>query len=395
MSTHIGIGFSHDFNTEKAAREAALEASAQLKSASADFILILSTAQHEPNAVIQNIYNLFQGSKIIGCSTAGIILNHAVITHGIAILAIASKDIKFGIGCARDITTANIQQKGSEMARKIISDFGQHRRQVCIFFIDGQIADGSRLLKGVQEIFGNVFPLVGAGSCDDFRFEQTFQVFQDRVLRHAALGVMMGGQVSVGISGYHGWRPLGKPRLINKVDGNVIRTIDGKKASSLYEEYFEEEYENLHSTPLGQMSILYPLGIFVEGSREYLLRNAVNILDDGSIVCQGGVPENSVVHIMIGNKDSCKQAATQACEEAKQNLLGKKPQLIIIIESMARLKLLGRAAIQEIENIKKVFGTDVPIFGMYAHGEICPFQTVERIKKPYLQNESIVVLAIS
>jgi len=98
---------------------------------------------------------------------------------------------------------------------------------------------------------------------------------------------------------------------------------------------------------------------------------------------------------MIGNKDSCKQAAFEAAQEAHQNLLGKAPKLIIILESMTRLKLLSRTAFQEVIKIKEVFGLNVPIIGMYANGEICPLQSSERFKKPHLQNESIVILAIS
>lgn len=97
---------------------------------------------------------------------------------------------------------------------------------------------------------------------------------------------------------------------------------------------------------------------------------------------------------MIGNKDSCKQAAFEAAQEAQNDLRGKAPKLILIIESMARLKLLGRTAIEEVFKIKEVFGDDVPIFGMYSNGEISPLQLVEKFKRPHIQNESIVILAI-
>jgi hypothetical protein len=170
--------------------------------------------------------------------------------------------------------------------------------------------------------------------------------------------------------------------------------ISGQKASRLYEEYFGDDIASLRLSQFGRMSILYPLGIFVEGSSEYLLRTAVAIHGDGSIVCQGNVPEGAEVHIMIGNKESCKQAATEAAEEAKKGLAEKKPKVVLVIESMARLKLLGRSAFEEIENIKQVFGASVPIVGMYANGEVCPFQTVEKFKKPYLLNGSILVIAI-
>ena len=201
--------------------------------------------------------------------------------------------------------------------------------------------------------------------------------------------------MQLGIGARHGWRPLGKPRIISEAQGNIIKSIDNKKASSLYEEYFGKESEILHATKLETMTILYPLGIYVEGSQEYLLKNAVDIRPDGSIVCQGDVEEGSEVHIMIGNKDSCKEAAKEAAEEAQKELGGRSPKLIIVIESMARLKLLGRSAIDEVKRIKGVFGPDIPIIGMYSYGQICPFQSIEQFKRPHIQNESIVVLAIT
>ena len=174
----------------------------------------------------------------------------------------------------------------------------------------------------------------------------------------------------------------------------MIRQINGQKASSLYEEFFKEKITQLRSIQNNQ-SILYPLGIFIDGGNEYLLRNAIDIRDDGSIVCQGDVPQGAEVHIMIGNKDSCKHAALEAATEAQKNLLGKQPKLIMVIEDIARLRLLGRMAFQEIESIKKVFGAHIPLVGCYANGEICPLESKERFKKPQYQNGSIVILAIS
>ena len=43
----------------------------------------------------------------------------------------------------------------------------------------------------------------------------------------------------------------------------------------------------------------------MEEANQYLLRNIIDILEDGSIVCQEGVPEGAEVHLMISNKDSC------------------------------------------------------------------------------------------
>ena len=393
MTTQIGIGFSRDPNIEKAATEAALEAKAHFKER-IDFVLFLSTIHYPTSKTLPVISKILNPKKIVGSSTAGIILSTSIETQGLSILALNSSDIKLGIGSAANINQGNMRQSGITLAKNSIADFGKHGRHVFVFFTDGLLSDNSALLKGVQEVLGTVFPIVGGGSCDDFNFRETFQIFQNRILKNSASGFILGGHMSVGVAGRHGWRPLGKPRFITKVNNNIIVTIDGKRASSLYEEYFAEEAQNLYSTQLTQMAILYPLGIYIEESNEYLLRNAIDILPDGSIVCQGEVPEGARVHIMIGNKDSCKEAAKEAALEARKNLFGKKAQLVFIIESMARLKLLGRSAFDEIENIKEIFDPNTPLIGMYAYGEICPFQSIEPIKKPYLQNESIVILGI-
>jgi hypothetical protein len=332
---------------------------------------------------------------MIGCSTAGIILSTTIETRGIAVLTIRSDEMIFGIGSVENLDTKDARLAGNFLAKSTLTDFGPHGRQAFLFFADGHLKNNSILLKGIQEVFGNIFPILGAGSCDDFHFSDTFQIYQNNILTNAATGLIIGGQTNVGIGCYHGWRPLGKPRLIDRAEGNVLRSIDGKKASSIYEEYFGDQVDDLRSNQFGRMSILYPLGIFVEGSHEYLLRNVVHIQEDGSIICQGHVPEGSEVHIMIGNKDSCQQAAIQAAEDAQMNLLGRDAKLVIVFESMARLKLLGRAAHEETHAIRNVFGPDIPMIGMYSNGEICPFQTIEKFKKPYLLNGTIVILAIS
>jgi len=393
--THIGIGFSRDANAENAAKEAALQSKADLQDGRIDFALILSTMHYAPQRTLPVLNQVLNQTRMIGCSTAGIILSTSIETRGIAVLAIHSDDIQFGIGSVKDIHTQDVRSSGVILGKNSVTDFGNPGRQFFIFFVDGFLKNNSLFLRGLQEVLGNVFPIVGAGSCDDFHFSNSFQIFRNKVLEHSATGLLLGGHVNVGIGAQHGWRPLGKPRVIDKADGNVIITIDGKKASSLYEEYFDKEAENLRSARLGQMAILYPLGIKIAGESEYLLRNAVEILEDGSIVCQGDVPEGHDVHIMIGNKDSCKQAAVGAALEAKKNLKGALPRLIIIIESMARLKLLGRIAFEEVKRIKEIFGLTVPVIGMYSDGEICPFQSIESIKRPLLQNESIVIVAIS
>jgi len=101
------------------------------------------------------------------------------------------------------------------------------------------------------------------------------------------------------------------------------------------------------------------------------------------------------VHLMISNKDSCQNSAIEAAEMVKASLADKPAKLILIFESLARHKILGRSAFNEVQAIKNILGATTPIIGMCSYGEIGPFGTLNNIKNIYLQNESILIMAIA
>ena len=345
--------------------------------------------------VIETITKILQPNKIVGSSTAGIIVTDKVSPQGVAVLAINSEDIHFTTTVLPDIAGKDMRTMGFQMARNLSIEHKNPGRQILTVFSDGGLTNGASFTFGAKEVLGNTTPVVGAISSDNFAFKKTAQFYQQQILSNSAVGILMGGPISIAIGSKHGWKPLGKPRTIDKVEGCVIKTIDGKPAAMLYENYFGEDAKSLKESRLGAMAILYPMGIYLEEERYYLLRNAIDILDDGSIVCQGEVPEGSEMHLMIGSKDSCKQAAMDAALEVREGLSGRQAKLILIIESMTRYKLLGRTAIQEIQIIKDVLGYTTPMIGMYSAGEIAPFQSIDQSKNTHLQNESIVIIAIS
>ncbi len=394
MATDIGIGFSQKIDPAEAAREASVQAKIQADQSNFHFVLILSTIHYPPKTVLQIVQDHFSDAKIIGASTAGIILSHNVFKRGIAVLVIWSEEIHFGVHAVENLPRQDIRHAGLLLGQKSAADLELHRRQLFLYLIDSMVKDHFLLLKGLQEVFGTVFPIIGAGSSDDFRLKSQYQLARNLSMTQSATGVLMGGHMSIGFGSKHGWKPLGKPRFIDKVEGPLIKTIDGKRASHIYEEYFQEVCDQNNLSKMGTLSTLFPLGMYLQEDNKYLLRHPLQVLEDGSIECQGELLEGSEVHIMIANKDSCIQAAYSAAIEAHQSLLGKKAQLVLIFESLTRLKLLGRSAVQEIQTIKEVFGYKTPILGMYSFGEITPWKPLDNITKTHLQNGSFTIVAI-
>lgn len=394
MATYIGIGFSQNANPSDAALEAINQAKTQANQLNIHMAIVFSTIHYSRLETSALLRQYLPNTKIIGASTAGIILPDFIANRGIAVVVINSDQLKFGLGAARDLDSSDPRQAGAAIGRDAIADFGHHRRQVFVLFSDGLLKNSSALLSGLQQTLGTAFPVIGAGSSDSFHYKKNYQYFQDKFMSSSACGFLIGGQVNIGFGSSHGWKPLGKPRHITKTEGTAIRAIDGQKASHIYEDFFGKDFKTWPAARRRDIATVYPLGIYLAQERQYLLRNAVDIESDGSIICQGDVPEGSEVHLMIGNKDYCREAAIEAAHKASEGLYGKQPKLVLIFESLARQKLLGRHAIHEIQAIREVFGNTAPTVGMYCHGEMTPHLSPDGTVRTHLQNGSIVVLAI-
>ncbi|KPK97036.1 MAG: hypothetical protein AMJ95_11315, partial [Omnitrophica WOR_2 bacterium SM23_72] len=209
----------------------------------------------------------------------------------------------------------------------------------------------------------------------------------------AACGIIWGGKINFGIGVKHGWKALGQPRTVTRATGNTIYEIDGRAAVSVYKDYFDYDIFRLKSE-LKRLTIMYPIGMYLEGEQECLLRNVVSLENDTALVCQGHVPEGSVIRLMIGTKESCLAATQEALDEAKTNLLGRQADFVFVFDSIARYMLLGRQASKELDIIKQGLGKDIPIMGMYSFGEQAPLKAINFQGKVYFHNQSISILGI-
>ncbi len=392
---HIGIGFSKVGDSLNAAKEAGLLAKLQSKQEKIDLAIVFCSTRYKGEEVLRGIKEVLPATKIIGCSTAGIILSSGIESQGVAVLAIKTLRLNFGTGVVKNIRPKEERQKGRDLAKSALESLGAHKKGVFMMLSDGLIANSSELIRGAQDVLGLSFPFVGGASSDDFNFSETFQLFQGQVLTKSAVGILFGGEISFGLGTKHGWKPLGKPHTATRCEGNILMEIDGQKAVKVYEEYFGKDIEELHKIKLATMTVLYPLGVYVAGEQEYLLRNAVDVTPEGYLICQGEVPEGSEIRLMMGNKEACLTASEQAAREVLDNMQGKIPKLAIVFNSISRQKILGKLANKEIEVVKSSLGDATPLIGFYTFGEAAPLKALNYFGQSYFHNETIAILGIS
>ncbi len=390
----ISFGFSQLKEHVQAANEAIGQAIVGLKNAQASLALIFTSTEFAHPLVLTAANNLLGEIPILGCSSQMILTTQGAFKYGFAILLISlSQQTFFNIGAVKNVNKNTSLSSGEELANKLLYGFKNVRRSLSIIFSDKLITDGINLINGLQENLGRSFPLIGASSSDDFGNQKTFQYVNSELLSESCSGIIFGGKCNFGFGIKHGWLALGKIRTVTAASGNIIKEIDGSPAVKLYEDYLAKDTMEL-AKELRRISISYPIGIYLQGEKEYLLRNIISIKDDGSLVTQGDVPQNSKIRLMISTEDSRLKAAIAASEEAKRNFGVEKIKFVMVFDSAARLALLGRQNNIELGVIREVFGKDTPLIGISTNGEQAPLKSINYLGQTYLHNQSINILAI-
>ncbi len=392
MSTLVGIGISEKRDPFLAASEAAKLALYQIHHHEISFGILFSTIHFADKRLLEGIMYTLGNIKLLGCTGAAVISSQGISKYGVGLMLVSSDKIKFGMGATHAINAKGARAAGEEFARQALKNLGTTQRDLALIFSDGLVENGSDLLRGIKDVVGLSFPIVGGSSADNMRFFRTFQYFNAEVATNSLVGAIFAGENLFGMGVRHGWKPLGKPHTITEVKGNVIKKIEGKPAVSIYQDYFGKSRQEVEKTLL-RMSIYYPLGLYVPGESEYLLRNALRIDEDGGLVCQGDAAEGSDVRLMMGTKEWALEAAIQAAQEAKSALQDKTIKGALLFESISRNKLLGRLTDKELSRIKEVLG-DVPMLGVCTYGEQAPLKSLEHYGETYFHNETLAILTI-
>lgn len=390
----VSFGFSQLSEHIQAANEAIGQAIIGLKNAPASLAFVFTSAEFAHSLVLKAVNNILEDVPILGCNSSGIITNKGIFKYGFAILLISlNQQTFFNIASVSGINKNTSLLSGKELGNKLVYGFKNVHRSLSIIFSDKLITEGINLINGIQESLGKSFPLLGASAADNFTNQKSFQYCNRDLLSESCCGILFGGKFNFGFAIKHGWKPLGKMHCVTNSNDNIIKEIDGLAAVKLYEDYLAKDIMDL-AKELRRISTLYPLGIYLAGEKEYLLRNIISIKDDGSLVTQGIVPVDSKIRLMISTEESRLTAAAESAQEAKRNLKTQEIKFVMVFDSAARFSFSGRQNERELNVIKEVFGENTPLIGIYTNGEQAPLKSVSYLGQNYFQNQGVGVLAI-
>ena len=162
--------------------------------------------------------------------------------------------------------------------------------------------------------------------------------------------------------------------------GNCIQSIDWQPAFEVYKRLAKEWY-NTDITPENfyEIAVHFPFGI-VLANGEVLIRIPVALSDDGALFCVGEVPENSMLTLMHGPKETLLKASSQFAGVIKASQ-GRG----LIFYCAGRRMHLGQE--QAMLELNAVAGHDGDVIGALSLGEI---GSEEDNMYPHFHNAALV-----
>jgi hypothetical protein len=390
----VGLGLSLKKDYLLALGEALQQAQKNLGQETADLAIVISSPDFSHSGTLNRIKNALGPASLIGASSRVIISPQGIVKQGILLLLLRfSLEASANVASVQGIKDKGGMPAGEELGERLLRGFKGTRKDFGLVLTDAAAKENAGLIAGLQEKLGLSFPLIGVNLLATLDSLSSSLYFEEELLKDAAAAILLGGRLSFGIGVKHGWKPLGKPRLVTKSEDNTVYEINNKSATNLYEEYFASNLAKLKKDTR-RIAVFYPIGILLPGTREYLLRSIVSFEDNGALIFHGNVPETSTVRLMIATKESCLEATREAALEAKNNLAAKEVKFVLVFSAVSRYNLLARAREEELKIIQEVFGKNIPLAGMLSYGEQAPLWSIDYRGKAYFLNHSVIILAI-
>ncbi len=345
-------------------------------------ILIFGAPKLLVNSGVVKLYKeLYPGSIITGCSTAGEIYSSSVFDDTIVANAISFEKAKMEYCSVCLSEVENVFEAG----KKLLANFSQEGMQHVIVLSDGIEVNGTDLVKGISSMLPSKVNVTGGLAGDGADFNKTYVIDNGEVRSGIISAIAFYGEsLAIGYGSLGGWSSFGIERSVTRSEGNVLYELDNLPALEIYKSYLGDQAAQLPSSGL-----LFPLSLRSSADSEPLVRTILGIDEETqSLTFAGDIPEGAYVKLMKANIDGLISGAEGAAEASIFKSLDKMPQFAILISCVGRKLVMKQLVEEEVEAVKDVLGEQVLITGFYSYGELAPFQHAEPCE---LHNQTMTI----
>lgn len=312
--------------------------------------------------------------KIIGCTTAGEILNGKSLNN--------STLFTFSSFENTQIKTSIKKREGSclNLGKEILNTFSKEdldNSKVLISFASGLEINADEYLKGINSV-NNKIIVSGGLAADKYEFKKTFVFNENEIYENGAVAaILINKDLNVFTNYNYNWKSIGKKHIVKKAYKNRIYTVDDMSAVEFYKYYLGE---NLYRQ-LPRIGIEFP--IIIQNKSIDIARVVLSTYEDGSITVGGNIAQGSEIKIGYGNT----QMILEETINDVNSLNNKSIESLFIYSCSARKELLNNYVDLELKPYAKILEKTS---GFFTYGEFYHFDD-----RNELLNQTMTILALS
>ncbi|MEA3228124.1 MAG: FIST N-terminal domain-containing protein [Campylobacterota bacterium] len=215
-------------------------------------------------------------------------------------------------------------------------------------FVDAFSTSIDQLISELYLEFGLENNFIGGGA-GSLSFEQKPVILTNKgLLEDSAILATINSACGIGVK--HGWKSIEGPFQITKADKNTILELDYKPAFEIYREVVENHSNMIFNEDnFFEIAKSYPFGVSKVGN-EKVVRDPITV-DEGALICVGGVKSGDYVDILNSNTLQLIEAASLALDDALREV--ETAQTTIFIDCISRVLFMEDEFQQELDVVNK------------------------------------------
>ncbi len=388
MGTTIGIGTSSSPDSRIAAREATAAALRDCDSPA--FALVFATVDYVADELAGALSHELGTVPWAGCCTAGVFAGSKLLQQGVVVGVFSSQSLRPGVGVGGPISVDPRSAGRAAVAEAFASlpPVPESGQRAVIVLPDALTGNAVEVIRGAAEEAGTGVVWAGGGAGDSLRSHKTAQFARGQAFRDRVVVIAMdAGPFATGIR--HGLRPYGPPTMVTRAEGPVAFELEYEPAFEVYRRTAASRGDDVTRESFARFATSHPLGI-PQASGEFVIRDPLEVLADGSLRCIAEVPDGSLVRVMEGNPDALISAGYEAALTARKSLPGPVGGAVVF-DCVSRYIALGERIREELAGIGEGIGGGVPLMGCLTFGEVGAAES----GMPQFHNKTAVVLAMT
>ncbi len=311
---------------------------------------------------IGHIFDRF-GIDLLGCTTAGEIVNDALHESSISVMVMDMKRENYSPVFVKN--TEGVIETGQAIRNFADAAFENPAIIICS---GGVLNDGEQIVAGLTHLTNRQIPIFGGLAGDDLHIQSTY-VFTQKEVTNNGMGAIVFDADKVDIQGLatSGWKALGTYHTVTKAEGNVIHTINNVPALDFFIRFFGEyENANVKDKPISTISAQYPFQIRRSDDYSVLRSPILGDEEKRTLTLVGSIKEGDQFRFSIS--PGLEVIESTVAEFVEFSQIMPDADALLLFSCKGRHAALGPFIEDEIKGVYDSW--QKPMIGFLSYGEI-------------------------